>query len=166
MLQHRKPSSPFTSYTPYNESPGRRGFGRKYIVYLFTAILVCVVVSCLYGQPYRRPAVVESTLREGREQGNVPPPSKGSHNIVPPYILDAVEKSREEEVPAPNLAIPSAGEKLPLISTHGDGKVVLLTGTTGPGHFQGVQDFYSKIIDNRLNHSKTHGPTHPPKPAH
>ena len=46
---------------------------------------------------------------------------------------------------------------LPLISTRNGGKVVLLTGATGPGHFEAVEGFYSKIVNNRLDYANTHG---------
>ena len=50
-------------------------------------------------------------------------------------------------------------EGFPLISTHNNGKLVLLTGATGRGNFFEIPDFYSLIINNRLEYANRHGPT-------
>jgi hypothetical protein len=45
----------------------------------------------------------------------------------------------------------------PLISTENNGRVVLLTGVIGPGNFREVDNFYSEIVNNRLEYANHHG---------
>ena len=56
----------------------------------------------------------------------------------------------------------SQGEKhtedgFPLISTHNNGKLVILTGATGRGNFFEIPDFYPQIVKNRLDYVNHHG---------
>ena len=48
----------------------------------------------------------------------------------------------------------------PLISTHNNGKLVLLTGATGRGNFFEIPDFYPQIVKNRLDYATYHGTQH------
>lgn len=43
------------------------------------------------------------------------------------------------------------------IATKNNGKVVLLTGATGPGHFQKVDNFHHKVTSNRRQYADKHG---------
>ena len=47
--------------------------------------------------------------------------------------------------------------RMPVFSTRNNGKVVLLTGATGPGHFSNVSEFFAKITNNRLDYVNAHG---------
>ncbi len=43
------------------------------------------------------------------------------------------------------------------IATKNNGKLVLLTGATGPGHFQKVENFHQKVTSNRREYANKHG---------
>jgi len=71
------------------------------------------------------------------------------------------QSSNEMDTPAPlhsgEETVTVTGEGVPLISTNGQGKVVMLTGATGPGYFRAVHDFFNKIFQNRRDYARAHG---------
>jgi hypothetical protein len=57
--------------------------------------------------------------------------------------------------------VPHDNEGMQVLSTAGNGSVVMLTGSTGILHFPGVDDFYTKLTNNRLDYAKVHGTSLP-----
>ena len=65
--------------------------------------------------------------------------------LPPPYVKDTVTLNQQNP------------KEFELVSTKNKGKVVLLTGATGPGHFRQVDDFHNKVRSNRLEYAQRHG---------
>jgi hypothetical protein len=63
--------------------------------------------------------------------------------------------AQAENVPGGTQRVNADG--LPIVATGRNGKVVMLTGASGPGHFSSVPEFYNRVIQNRMEYAAVHG---------
>jgi hypothetical protein len=146
----------------FNGAFGFRRFVTKTTVtWACTALFFLILLSAFY--PTLNSGIIKQEWVEGEDQSS-PYMSPSISNIsLSDDGRDQIDahSSNEMDTPAhleaPQDQIISTREGIPLVSTGGHGKLVLLTGATGPGNFKDVEDFYGKIIQNRLGYAKAHG---------
>ena len=162
MAQLRKPSS--ITYGPPTVSIESRFRGlltKKGVVYGCTAIIILLFLSLVItGVPDTSEV---SSIWPSMTDHHIPkplptnPPTKDQHDTHenPDVFPSPPPLPPEEEKHADHYGNHTK-EGFPLISTNNGGKVVLLTGATGPGNFDTVEGFYSKIVNNRLDYANVH----------
>jgi hypothetical protein len=159
MAQLRKPSS-MVQYTPLQiasasiESRIRPLFTRRGIVYSCSTLFILLLFSVtLIGLPDGGAMMASSWTSRGDETPLWITPVSPLNHIRPPNI----HNSFLPHPPPQSLNGLDEQERIPLISTNNNGTVVMLTGATGPGHFARVPDFFSKVVNNRLDYANAHG---------
>jgi len=122
-----------------------------------TALLVFLCFSLVYTNIGDSNSLLSTWNSRGDERP-IHPTSSGKQSNDDPRDKADTQSSNEIDTPGQDDGTMTVtGEGIPLVSTGGNGKVVMLTGATGPGQFTGIDDFYVKIIQNRLEYAKTHG---------
>lgn len=162
MGQLRKPSS--ITYGPPTasiESRFRGLFTKWGVVYGCTVLIILLFLSlAITGVPDTSevssiwPSMTDYPIPKPLP---IKPPTKGQHGTPEnPDEFPSLPPLPPEEENHPDHYGKQTKEGLPLISTNNGGKVVLLTGATGPGNFDAVEGFYSKIVNNRLDYANLH----------
>lgn len=82
--------------------------------------------------------------------------SLGETNAAKPTVIsDVVEQPPADPTNSPEKE--NVAGKFQPMSTNNHGKLVMLTGSSGASHFRTVQDYFSKVLNNRLDYANSHG---------
>lgn len=135
---------------------------KRGIVYGCTALIILLFLSLVItgipdtsGVAAILPSIIDDPIPKPLPINS--PPTKQRPTYENPDELPSTPPPHgEEEKPADHYG-KHTKEGLPLISTNNGGKVVLLTGATGPGNFDEIEGFYSKIVNNRFDYANAHG---------
>jgi hypothetical protein len=153
----------------------RMMLNKSAVVYSCTGLLLLLVCSMfLNGTP-----AATGMLSTWTKSGGLSGPMLETPNIVEVVNQNAeTQSSNDLDTPLPTssphqpaLVPPSPPppgkhaltqnqhntKEFELTATKNNGKVVLLTGATGLGHFQQVDDFHNKVKSNRLEYVERHG---------
>jgi hypothetical protein len=171
MVLLRKPSSihynnSLQASKPSIESRFRSILTKRGIIYGCTALIVLLLLSLIIT------GIPDGTNVSSNWSSNI---DELPHNPIPstlPAITDVIHDPDFDSSKNPETHIPPtyssalqdaklSKDGLPLISTQNNGRIVLLTGATGPGNFEKVEGFYSKVVSNRLDYAKAHGTAFP-----
>ena len=167
MVQYRKPSSiTYSNHLQTTkvslESRLRSMFSKRGIVYGCTALIILLLFSLMItGIPDRTDASsIRASNGDEFPQTSIPTTPAAIHDVIHDPDFDTMETTHETHIPPPSPAIQGnqlTKDGFPLISTQNNGRVVLLTGATGPGNFGEAEGFYSKTVNNRLEYVNAHG---------
>ena len=177
MTYFRKPSASGLLYSalPANFSESGRLrllFTKRGIVYTGTALFLLVSLSLLLmGVPDARDMSSRWTSNQDFKPGTtsilplddvVLPPIQHDDSGTQTSTTSSDTTSTTIVAELPPATHHLADEKhtedgFPLISTRNNGKLVLLTGATGPGNFFEIPNFYPIIMQNRLDYANHHG---------
>jgi len=175
----RKPSSKHynSNYVltarPFNRSESSNAYysitgilrpfiAKSTIIWGCTALIILIFLSLLLPKLADSDAILPGWSNPTRVQGPAAPYSLSSILVGgDPRDKADTQSSNEMDTPAqlqtPQDQVMTTNEGIPLVSTGGNGKVVMLTGATGPGHFKDVKEFYGKVMENRMAYAKAHG---------
>jgi len=175
MVYHRKPSSinydsPFETLKTDLNSRIRAVLGKRGIVYVVTALFVVLLYTLLNFPPKASSdAAIEHSLVEPVSEINAAfhgvlespseeheRPSGGDNTVVIPQGRNRHATGGKEGKQTSS----QTNYGFPIVSTRNQGSVVMLTGATGPGHFGEIQDFYTMIVENRMEYAKARGTAH------
>ena len=189
MPHFRKPSASGLLYSPlkgnFSEGRLRLLLTKRGIVYGSTVLFLLVLLSLMItGVPDTKEvgSLWSSTQQGAANSGRTTSIQPLDDVVLPPHIqhddsrfqtsiTSSVTTSTSVPVGTAHLTPPThhlqddkhTEDGFPLISTHNNGKLVILTGATGRGNFFEIPDFYPQIVKNRLDYVNHHGiPTHSP----
>jgi len=184
MASFRKPSTMYSAL-PTNLSEGRLRllFTKRGITYTGTAVLFLILLSLsMTGVPDTKDldSLQTSHHAEAEPPTNILPFGDSDVGLLPPIQHDdsrllpsttSAKTTTTSSVVAPTAQLPPPSHRLgeekhtedgfPLLSTQNNGKLVILTGATGKGNFFEIPNFYSNVVQNRLDYVNHHG-TYPP----
>jgi hypothetical protein len=176
MTYFRKPSASGLLYSALRANFSESGrlrllFTKRGIVYTGTAVFLLVMLSLLLmGVPDARDMSSRWTSNQDFKPTTSIPPLDDV--VLPPIQNDdsgTQTSATSSETTSTTIVaeLPPAAHHLadekhtedgfPLISTRNNGKLVLLTGATGPGNFFEIPNFYPIIMQNRLDYANHHG---------
>lgn len=150
------------------------------VVYSCTGLLLLLVFSMFLNATPNAPGVLSPWTKGGGlaqpisetpltiiEITNQNAETQSSNDLDTPLPTSSSAKSAQPSPPLPPAPPPTSDDaqtqtskiqnEFEIIQTKNNGKVVLLTGATGPGHFQQVDDFNHKVISNRREYAYRHG---------
>ena len=187
MVRFRKPSASGLLYSPLqgNPSEGRQVrllLTKRGIVYVGTAVVLLVLLSLIVTGVPDAKEVGSLWGSKDHDASSDPTILPLDDDVLPPIQHDdsrpptgstSSVTTSSTVVPIGTAYLPPSthhfpDEKhtedgFPLISTHNNGKLVILTGATGRGNFFEIPDFYPQVVKNRLDYVNHHGTaqTHP-----
>ena len=180
MAHFRKPSASGLSYSPpqgnFSEGRLRLLLTKRGIVYGATALFLLVLLSLMItGVPdAKEVGSLWSTTQDDAAKSDpilplddvvLPPHIQHDDSQFQTSITSSITTSTAVPVGTAHLTPPThhlqdekhTEDGFPLISTHNNGKLVILTGATGRGNFFEIPDFYPQIVKNRLDYVNHHG---------